>query len=307
MSRRIAILFPSAPGRAPGDPAASAFGRAALALAPAIDVVVSDRAAGGAVSGHAVRDGRWVPVTDLPVDAAWNRFPLHDRPDAWSALVAGLDGVRIGNPEAVLAHCLDKLACQRSLEGTARQPEVVDAGFEAALSSWGAGFLKPRYGAFGRGVRRVVPGDPLPTSGAWILQRAIAPPDGFAGISVRVLVQRDPTRGWIAMSGAARTSRTDPVVNHARGARVVPAADLLPASSCDALAEASVRIADHLCEGDTVELGADFVIDPEQCPWLVEVNGKPRGRLAALAAADPARFDAEHLAALKRPIEWLAR
>ena len=34
--------------------------------------------------------------------------------------------------------------------------------FARRLRQWGAGFVKPRFGALGVGVRRVEPGDPLP-------------------------------------------------------------------------------------------------------------------------------------------------
>ena len=59
-----------------------------------------------------------------------------------------------------------------------------------------------------------------------------------------------------------------------------------------------------------VEVGVDLVIDSEGVPWLVEVNSRPRGRMEALAAADPGRFLDAHVAACGRPIAalaWLAR
>ena len=55
-----------------------------------------------------------------------------------------------------------------------------------------------------------------------------------------------------------------------------------------------------------VELGVDLVIDEEGTPWLVEVNGKPRGRLEVLAGRDAAWQEA-HVRVSARPLRWLAQ
>jgi len=41
-------------------------------------------------------------------------------------------------------------------------------------------------------------------------------------------------------------------------------------------------------------------------PHLIEVNSRPRGRLEALAAQDPSRFEAAHVEACARPLRVLA-
>jgi len=197
-----------------------------------------------------------------------------------------------------------------------RQPavEADPARFAERLATWGSAFLKPRYGAFGRGVRRVRPGDPLPAVGEGavpgvaeplILQRAVDPPEGWAGISARVLVQRAGD-SWLAEAPAIRCSRTDPVVNAARGAEVVPAGELADPEALRELALAAAAALARSPDGDgLVELGVDLAVDADGRPWVIEVNARPRGRLLALAERDPSFLPA-HVEACARPLRWLA-
>jgi glutathione synthase/RimK-type ligase-like ATP-grasp enzyme len=310
---RVGVLFPAASGRAPSDPRATSFGRAALALASeGIDLVLGDELQAGALRGQVVRDGAWVQAPHLPIDAVYHRYPEADRPEAWARLQRQLVGLPVVNPLPLVSLCRDKLACQRLLEAAGvPQPEVVTG--ERAHQLLGPGelaFLKPRHGAFGEGVRRVGHADlaELPRDDGWILQRAVPGPPGWAGICVRVLVQRLVDRGWQVLPGAARCSRVDPVVNHARGAEVLPADEVLPHASLVALHELSLEVARALAAaegcGHAGELGLDFVIDHTLHPVLIEVNGKPRGRLEALARLAPARFAGLAEQAACAPLRW---
>jgi len=165
----------------------------------------------------------------------------------------------------------------------------------------------------------VVPGDPLPAKlpGALagapepsLLQRAVPAPEGWAGISVRVLVQRGPDGAWVVNPAVARRSATDPVVNVARGAEAAPAAEVLAAPTLEALGAlvhaTANALSDHPEGAWLGELGVDAVVDPTGHPWLIEVNSRPRGRLESLAASDPDRFHAAHLEACARPLRFLA-
>lgn len=315
----IAVLLPAdAPAAAPPD--ALPLGRAALALAAeGVDVVFGDRAEAGVLAGWRATAAGWAPAAIAPA-AIYDRYPSQSRPERYAAAVAALAGVPRANPPALVALCRDKLEAQRFLDGRiAEMPEVEDdpGRFAARLRDWGAAFLKPRYGAFGVGVRRVAPGDPLPATGPGllgddeplILQRAVPPPDGVAGLCVRVLGQRGPD-GWAMAPGVARISDTDPVANVARGARAAAATDVLqPAvvAAIDALAHrACAALATHP-EGDwLVEVGVDVVVAPDGRPFVVEVNGRPRGRLGAVASIDPGRFSAAHRDAAERPLRFLA-
>ena len=235
--------------------------------------------------------------------------------------MAALGRTPIGNPPTLTALFRDKLACQRALGGSGvDQPAVEDdpAAFAGRLEGWGAAFLKPRFGAYGAGVRRVVPGDDLPALVTGLdparpepalLQRALPPPVGWAGWSARVLCQRLPDGGWWVDPGAARRSRTDPVVNAARGAEVLPLGDLLPSAGLEAVGRAVERALGALASlpdaALLLEVGLDLVIDAAGGAWLIEVNGRPSGRLLAVAAATPDGW-AQHVAACARPIRALA-
>lgn len=313
----MGVLTPLRPG-APPPPEALPIGRAALRLAgEGVTVVFGHTAGPGLLTGHVARPGGWQPVTEEAVVAAYDRYPSQGDPDGYDRLRSALGAVPVHNPTAIVRLCRDKLATQRHLEAHGLPMPEVEADpecFADRLAEWGAAYLKPRHGSFGRGIRRVIPGDPTPGTGegaiagqtdAMILQRAVPPPTGFRGISVRALVQRTD-RGWRVETPVARRSRTDWVVNAARGAEVVPAdPSMLPALR--QLAEGAAAALATGPDGDgLLEIGVDLVIDQAGTPWIVEVNGLPRGRLDALAATDPRWADA-HVEACARPLRWLAR
>lgn len=313
----IGVLLPDQGAPPSQPPEALPLGQAALRLeSEGVTVIFGGRAHGGRLVGLRATPGRWVPA-EAPVGAVYDRFPSLSRPGARSALDAGLGPVPCANPSALVALCQDKLACQRVLEGArVPQPDLEEdpSRFVERLAAWGAAFLKPRYGAFGRGVRRVVPGDPLPARGEGsvagvveplLLQRAVPPPPGWAGISLRALVQREGS-AWIALPIAARRHRTDPVVNAARGADVVPAEDVLDPTTLALARERALAAAEALGDDPfALELGVDLVVG--EVPVVIEVNGKPRGRLANLAAGWPDRFGLAFEEAALRPLRELAR
>ncbi len=314
---RLAVLVPS-DGPPPPPPDALPLGRAACWLAAqGVEVVFGDDVVDGRVAGVVPAADGWRRAPHRPVAAAWDRFPGQSRAPRWRALLAALGDVPVANPPAVDDLCRDKLACQAALPGRGF-PEVVSdpAGFADAVARWGAGFLKPRYGSFGHGVRRVVPGDPLPAQVIGltgdpepaILQRAVPPPPGYAGVAVRVHVHRAEDGAWTAGIPVARWSADDPVVNAARGAGVRALADLRP-DAVGAAEAAAVDLARALADrpdGDrVVELGVDLVLDPDGGLHPVEVNGKPRGRLEVLARRDP-RWRPAHDALARGPLAWLA-
>ncbi len=325
--RAIGVLVPPLPGGA-GQPDERPIGRAARQLEQeGIPIVFGYEAVDGALSGVRARAHGWEPVRDVPVVAVYDRFPARSRADVYAGVRQGLGDVPIANPPAIVELCADKVRCQRVLsEAGIPQPAIqpVAGSFEASLAAWGEAFLKPRYGAFGRGVRRVVPGDPLPAEveGAvpgvaepTFLQRAVPAPGGWAGVSCRVLVQRQPTRAragpgdWWVAPPVARRHRHDPVVNAARGAEVVSLEGMAP-GIVRAVQELALRSAAVLAAqpgGDlVVELGVDVVLDPGLQPWVIEVNSRPRGRLEVLAAAAPDRYGALHVEACGRPLRFLA-
>jgi hypothetical protein len=304
----LGVWIPYRDGGRPGAPAAWPLGRAiGLAASRGVDVVLGGPDGFGTFAGDRLVDGAWRPVVGTPVGAVYDRFPSVGRRAAWDEGLALLAGVPIANGGALVARCTDKLRCQVDLEAAGvAMPEVEgDPGrFAERLVAWGAAFLKPRFGSFGEGVERVEPGAALPRDGAWVLQRAVAPPSGWAGVCLRVLVQRLPSGDWVARTPVVRRSADDPVVNAARGAELVPADAALDGAARRvgiACAEALERAV-----GGGVELGVDVVADPDGRLWPIEVNGRPRGRLVALAERWPERFAAEHDEACASPLLTLA-
>ena len=317
----IGVLL--APHRAsPGHPQDRPIGRAALALRrDGIDVVFGHEARGGRLTGVRATPDGWAEARDVPVVAAYSRFPTQGQPEAWARLAEGLAGAPVANPEPLVLLCRDKVDCQRVLERAAvpMPPMVVEPDrFRPAVRAWGAAFLKPRYGAFGRGVHRVGPDDPLPARGEGalpgvheplFLQRAVDPLEGWAGVSLRINVQRLPDRSWWVNPPVVRRSRTDPVVNASRGAEVASGDDVFP-HLAERLRALVRQVGDALATqpgGDwLVELGVDVVIGRGEVPWVIEVNSRPRGRLEALAGVDRDRWDALHVEAVARPLRTLA-
>lgn len=319
MAVTVGILMPLRPQGALGDPQSLPIGRAMLRLAvEGVRVVLGDDVRDGVMSGFDVVSGDWRAVR-LPIDIAYDRFPSQSRPQVFAELLRNLGDIPLANPPQLTRLCRDKLACQHALERQGvPMPPVVSSWLNTSLVKWGAGFLKPRHGSFGRGVQAVQsplaeplvsrgPGAVRGGSDQMLLQRAVRPPSGWAGVSVRQLVQRDESGQWITLPAAVRRSRTDPVVNVARNAEVVPAEDVLSEQSRLRL-QAVSRLVTNAIASDpyAVELGLDFCIDSEQVPWLIEVNSRPRGRLRVLAERDAKRFGHTHLESCCRPLRRLA-
>ena len=292
-----------------------------MALEPqGIGVVLGWETHQGILSGVRAQGDRWVKVSE-PVHAIHDRFPSQQRHAAWLQAQRGLPGILWSNPTSLVALCRDKVASQRVLE-RARLPippiEARPEEFQHALQRWGGGFLKPRFGALGYGVHTLAPSDVAPPSApAWdggprqatLVQRAVLPPSGWAGVTVRANVQREEDGSWYVLPMVVRRSQDDPVVNTARGAEVVAAVDVMPAviPKLQRLARRTARaVSDHPDGHALLELGVDFAIDEAHEPWILEVNTRPRGRLRSLHQLDPVRWANAHLEAYTRPLRVLA-
>jgi len=326
-------LDPETGDRTPVD---ADFGRAASLLREEeIRVIVAEPAAvqltdGGArIIGWVPRDGRWQPSGPHALGGVYNRLPARF-PQRFEPLLQSLRslGIPVGNPPQTNRLALDKGASLQLLGASGLPvPEVETANdrFERCLQSWGTGFCKPRFGSFGRGVVQVRPGDPLPdeavADGPAILQRAVSPPPGpFGGVCVRGLVQRSPDGAWRCAGRVARVSEEDPVVNVARGATALPLGTLERllggleglGPRLDDLEMDVVRVLEGAAGRESpavLELGADWVLDPQGDPWLIEIIGKPGGRLRVLAGLqgeEGRSWRARHEAALAAPFRRLA-
>jgi len=307
---------------APPPPDEAPIGRAAQQLArEGLRIIFGQSVVDGKASGLEIHRGRWRAVSEVPVRAVHDRFPSQTWPDTFARAREGIGDIPLGNPFDITLLCRDKLACQRVLEAAGVPMPAVEGDptrFEARLERWGAAFLKPRHGAMGRGVQRVTVGDPLPARGPGarrgenddlILQKAVLPPEGWAGIAVRALFQRGVGCCWQALPPVARCSQHDPVANVARGAVAQPGAELLDPTTLEAIERVGLAACHALAMGPggarIVELGLDFAIGPEGTPHLIEINSRPRGRLEALADRDPS-WMTQHIDACARPLRYLA-
>ena len=315
----IGVLIPHHPGT-PGPPTDRPIGRAALRLqAEGIDVVFGSTAKDGALIGHRAAPDHWEPAT-ARVTGAYDRYPSQTDPEGYHRLREGLGATPVHNPASLTLLCRDKVGTQRVLETHGLPQPSIETDpdrFADRLTEWGSAYLKPRFGAFGRGVRRVLPGDSLPAVGEGavpgrteplFLQRAIPPLPGWTGIACRVLCQRTPD-GWWVGPVVVRRSTTDWVVNAARGADVVPLNAFLPhlEPQIAALTRSCAQALAAEPDGDgLIELGADIVIGQDHQLAVVEVNSRPRGRLEALAHLSPEAFLEAHVQACCRPLWTIA-
>jgi glutathione synthase/RimK-type ligase-like ATP-grasp enzyme len=316
----LGVLVPFHPDEDPGPPEATALGRAALVLRDeGVRIVFGDHVDGAALAGLEAVPGRWERAS-AEVSAVYDRYPSQKLAAAHAAILSGLR-VPVANPPSLAELCRDKLDAQRFLEGHGVAMPAVEAdpdAFAARLDAWGAAFHKPRFGAFGAGIRKVRPGDALPGAVRGlqaeeepaILQRAVQAPTGWAGISVRALAHRMPGGDFALAPLVARRHREDPVVNVARGAEAAPAEDVLAPDTVAAVIREATSACEALAKHEDgawlVEVGVDLAISDDERPWVIEVNGRPRGRVAALAGADPDRFGRAHLEAALRPLRFLA-
>ena len=316
----IGVLVPIWGDGPPAPPSHRAIGRVALELKNrGATLVFGSHVLGGRMGGWMVSQNEWVSTPPIPVGAVYDRFPSQSQPEAYAQIRHELGELPIFNDPVFIETCRDKLMVQRMLEARGIAMPAVEERterFQNCLHDWGTSFLKPRFGSFGRGVVRVKHGQdlrpliertPVEFGPEVVLQRAVAPPDGWAGLCIRVLVQRLANGEWVFNPGVARCSETDAVVNAARGATVLPAADVLDKKGQHALDDILKKVtlwAERLGGGAHIlEMGVDLVLGADGIPVLIEMNGRPRGRLAWLAQGNPEQFEATHRAAVMRPFE----
>jgi len=275
------------------------------------------------INGYTYSNHRITEISTT-VDSIYDRFPSQSRIAHFKKIYSIGKFIPFSNPYESTLLARDKVASQRILEAHGcRMPTLITEAdnFQEALKEWGTAFLKPQYGAFGANVtycshtgsihlpariEGLLKGQMEPA----ILQRAIPQLKGWAGLSVRQLVQRDIDGSWLLRPAVLRRSFEDPVVNVARGAEAIAADTFLSSTCMQEIATQSLLATEALSLQKNghlnVEFGLDFVIDQNECPWLIEVNSRPRGRLAELAKINPAKYKKIHQESCVAPIRFLA-
>jgi len=336
----VAVLMQFPSGSPQQTPVDADFGHACGLLAgEGIDVVVVEprqvdaAGAGVVVTGWQPGPTAWEPAPQRTLHAAYNRLPSrHPQQHDQLAHTLAQRGIPLGNPPAVNRLALDKVAAGEALAAAGLpvpETEVDPARFAARLAAWGDAFVKPRHGALGRGVAWVDRPSRLAAAlrdGALaedtpILQRAVTPLSADCpGACVRSFLQRTPDGHWVCAGRVARVHRGDRVANVARGAQAAPLLELeqnyLAAAGAgellDGLEPRVPPVLEAVAGADAalvLEVGIDWVIDAAGDPWLIEINGKPLGKLRELArrvGPDGPYFAELHRAALARPFLRLA-
>ena len=181
------------------------------------------------------------------------------------------------------------------------------ASSSLATVRWGSASRASARDPLPEDLPGVVPQRPDPS----ILQAAIAPPEGWASRTVRVLIQThvpraDGGRGLPVV----RQSREDPVANAARGAQVAPGDQVLRRRNTRPPHPPPTLSATHW----TASTHAVWRSRPAQILYSMQttglgssrLNSRPRGRMEVLSAHDPERYQAAHIMACARPILRLA-
>jgi glutathione synthase/RimK-type ligase-like ATP-grasp enzyme len=221
----------------------------------------------GAASGWQPVPRTWEPVDVTGVRGVYDRHhdPDRDVQRAWAKR-----GVPVVNAAAFSSLCDDKLAWASFArhEGlpAPRTLPATDDGWR----DWPAPYHKPRTGRGGTGVSRLAPGD-LPGSG--IVQQALEA--RVAGETIRVLMQRSPTRPWFVAGAMRRVAPPgEPVSSLARGAAATPLSAADAASLTPLLEALGDRLDTRPGATHVVETGIDLVLT-RSGPQVLEINARP--------------------------------
>ena len=296
------------------------------------------------VTGMEFKENRWCQRHIISPVALYNRFPerLYPLPFQRAVDLADQYNIPIANPPNLVHLLRDKWRCSKFFkEAGIQSPEVItlERNFIKTLREWKTAFLKPRFGALGRGViqvdwqtdRALIEGiqnqqtkdfhlklsTKRENDGEWLLQHSIEPIRKDCFVCFRSLVQRDQQGTPVSAGCVARVGQKV-VVSVASGAKAKPGGQYLKEFFGNKKAR---QIIEKIIRTDSIlfkalekklaskatqiaEIGADYLIDSQGALWLLEVNGVPQGRLQAVSKIND-RWASDYHKALMRPFLYL--
>ena len=123
--KTVGVLIPVRGSQPTKQPTELPIGRAALHLmSVGVRVVFGEETANGCFFGMEATTEGWVSVSNVLVDAVYDRFPSQKEPAAYERAIHGLNGALVGNPMSLTLFCRDKLKSQRVLEKVVRMPAL---------------------------------------------------------------------------------------------------------------------------------------------------------------------------------------
>ena len=282
-----------------------------------------------AKKGFIVHQNKWKQIDNVELKAIYNRYPsLIFKNYSNLEFILKKNKVPLCNPISFIKFARDKLNFIKFLKSNKiRTLEAIPVQNDPIkfLEKWQICFLKPRFGACGKGIWRIskigkhfvfedgmvqlilkekqaiekikeITGDR-----PYVLQRGLLPPlKAIEGISLRALAQRSPQGRWINNISVVRVSTDDPICNVARGAKVFPANEFFTFKLSKKRMVKILRqinrlnfkiikaLERNLSDFDQiVEFGTDFVFNRNFLPFCIEINDTPQGRLDLLSTKYP--------------------
>ena len=259
-------------------------------------------------------------IQNQEIDILFDRYPYQKNPlkDPLRLRKTKQNiSIPICNPRDFILLCKDKWKFQKYIEQhDIFMPEISKDCFGEYIKKWnGQAIAKPRFGSFGIGIELVnsIPEATRPSVHGFdptLIQQYIKPPQGYAGIAIRQLIQRNADRSWTYRTIVARCSKIDPIVNASRGASIERAIDILPKNCCFQIESLSRKIAVTLGKLSPyiIEVGLDYVIDESYSPIFIEANAQPKGKLRSLVLQKKIKaLQEEHEHILQHPFDVMSK
>lgn len=234
------------------------------------------------------REGRWEKASDIEIDAVFDKYRYDwETVDLKKQLDQELPVLNRFELEKI---CKDKLLTyQKFPEYVAETSEVETEIVDRYLES-GKAVLKPRYDFGGKGVKVIESADELEMSGDLLVQRFIDSSQGIEELGIEgvhdlrvILIDGEPVTAYV------RTPESGFISNVSQGGKMTHIElEDLPEEVFEVVDDVDREMEKY---GDRM-YSIDFIFDPEQRPWILELNSKPGINF----------YEDENIASWKKPL-----